>query len=77
MNILTMYANMSEEEVFLKNVVNDSRSFKPETFEKAVKILNSPKKGITIDAVRKEKFEIMAIKLKSMREEIDLEEVRQ
>lgn len=41
-----MYANMSDEEVFLKYVVNDTRSYKDETFEKAVKILNNPKKGV-------------------------------
>ena len=55
-NILMMYANMSEEEVFLKNVVNDSRSYKDETFAKALKILLNPKKGISMDANRVEKF---------------------
>jgi ubiquitin conjugation factor E4 B len=45
-NILTMYANMSNEDIFLKHVVNDSRSYKSETFEKAVRIINNPKKGV-------------------------------
>jgi hypothetical protein len=41
-----MYSNMSIEDAFLRWVVLDTRSFKIETFEKAVKILNSPKKGV-------------------------------
>ena len=41
-----MYANMSKEEKFLKNVVNDGRSYNNTNFTKAVKILNSPKKGV-------------------------------
>jgi hypothetical protein len=45
-NILSMYANMSTEEKFLKHVVNDARSYKTETFEKAVRIINNPKKGV-------------------------------
>lgn len=45
-NILSMYSNMSIEDAFLRWVVQDTRSFKIETFEKAVKILNSPKKGV-------------------------------
>jgi len=43
----------------LKYVVNDTRSYKTETFEKAVRILNNPKKGIIIDQERKDKFEFM------------------
>lgn len=74
-NILTMYANMSNEEVFLKNVVNDARSYKDETFEKAVRIINNTKKGITLDADRKEKFEMMVVNLKSMRLQLAEEEV--
>lgn len=41
-----MYSNMSGEELFLKHVVNDPRSYKTETFEKAVRIINNPKKGV-------------------------------
>ena len=45
-----MYANMSTEEVFLRHVVNDSRSFKTENFEKALRIINNPaKKGVIVD----------------------------
>ena len=43
-----MYANMSDEEVFLKHVVNDTRSYKDETFEKALRLLNNQKKGVQI-----------------------------
>jgi hypothetical protein len=41
-----MYANMSLEPIFLKNVVNDARSYSNQTFIKAVKIINNPKKGV-------------------------------
>lgn len=46
MNILNMYANMSEQDKFLVNVVRDTRSYNDETFLKAVKIINTPKKGV-------------------------------
>lgn len=71
-----MYANMSEEEVFLRNVVNDSRSYKDETFEKALRLLQNPKKGVTMDAARVDKFQLMVAKLKALKSEIDFEEVR-
>jgi ubiquitin conjugation factor E4 B len=58
-NILSMYANMSDEADFLRYVVNDTRSYKTETFEKAVRILNNPKKGIIVDQERKDRFEAM------------------
>jgi ubiquitin conjugation factor E4 B len=48
-NILSMYANMSVEDIFLRYVVNDSRSYKDETFDKALRLLGNPKKGIQID----------------------------
>jgi ubiquitin conjugation factor E4 B len=48
-NILSMYANMAVEGTFLRWVVLDTRSFKIETFEKAVKILNNPKKGVQVE----------------------------
>ncbi len=67
---------MSQEQVFLKYVVNDSRSYKTETFEKAVRILNNPKKGVIIDQDRKDRFEVMVEKLKNMKLEIDEEDVR-
>ncbi len=44
-----MFANMSNEEIFLKHVVNDSRSFKTENFEKALRVINNPKKGVSVD----------------------------
>jgi ubiquitin conjugation factor E4 B len=74
-NILTMFANMSGEETFLRHVVNDTRSYKTETFEKAVRILNNPKKGIVIDQDKKERFEVMVSQMKDMKNEIDEEEV--
>jgi|LauGreDrversion4_2_1035121.scaffolds.fasta_scaffold78332_1 hypothetical protein len=69
-----MYANMSVEETFLKWVVQDTRSFKIETFDKAVKILNNPKKGVQVDQERKDKFEEMVSKLREMKNEQDEEE---
>jgi hypothetical protein len=69
-----MYANMSVEETFLKWVVLDTRSFKIETFDKAVKILNNPKKGVQVDQERKDKFEEMVSKLREMKNEQDEEE---
>jgi ubiquitin conjugation factor E4 B len=39
--------------------VLDTRSFKVEIFDKAVKILNNPKKGVQIEYEAKEKFEKM------------------
>jgi hypothetical protein len=44
-----MYANMSKEDKFLMNVVNDSRSYSDETFAKAVRIINNAKKGVGLD----------------------------
>jgi hypothetical protein len=60
---------MSVEETFLKWVVQDTRSFKIETFDKAVKILNNPKKGVQVDQERKDKFEEMVSKLREMKNE--------
>jgi len=73
-NILAIYANMGDEEVFVRQVVSDSRSFKTETFEKALRILNSPKKGVSVDASGLERFGRLVSMLKSLRSEIDLEE---
>jgi ubiquitin conjugation factor E4 B len=75
-NILSMYANMSSEDVFLRYVVNDTRSYKTETFEKATRILNNPKKGIVIDQERKDRFEKMVEQIREMKNEIEEEEVR-
>lgn len=75
-NIMNMYANMSGDQQFLKHVVNDSRSYKTETFEKAVKIINNPKKGVQLDLDKKELFETMVEKIKLMKLEIDEEDVR-
>lgn len=55
--------------------MNDSRSYKSETFDKAVRLLNNPKKGIIIEQDKKERFEAMVEKIKSMKLEIDEEEV--
>eukprot|EP00347_Sterkiella_histriomuscorum_P007831 403347399 len=73
-NILMMYANMSEQESFLRHVVNDTRSYKDETFDKALRLLNNPKKGVQIDQERTFKFEVMVSRLKSLRNEINEEE---
>lgn len=69
-----MYANMSAEESFLRQLVLDTRSFKIETFDKAIKILNNPKKGVQIEYEAKEKFEKMTLLLKDMKNEVDEEE---
>lgn len=45
-HIVLMYANMSSEEIFLNHVVGDARSFKAENFEKVVRILGNPTKGV-------------------------------
>ena len=58
----------------MKWVVQDTRSFKIETFDKAVKILNNPKKGVQVDQERKDKFEEMVTKLREMKNEQDEEE---
>ena len=58
----------------MKWVVQDTRSFKIETFDKAVKILNNPKKGVQVDQERKDKFEEMVSKLREMKNEQDEEE---
>ncbi len=58
----------------MKWVVQDTRSFKIETFDKAVKILNNPKKGVQVDQERKDKFEEMVSKLRDMKNEQDEEE---
>jgi hypothetical protein len=62
-----MYSNMSSEDIFLQHVVNDSRSFKSENFDKVIRIIGNPAKGVTVDSDSKEKFELMAVKIKSMR----------
>ena len=48
-SIINIYSNMGKLEKFKQNVVKDGRSYSDETFEKAVKILNSSKKSIEID----------------------------
>jgi hypothetical protein len=71
-----MYANMSSEETFLKLVVSDSRSFKIETFDKAIRVLENPAKGIIVSQEVKEKFEIMVLKIKDLKTLNDEEDVR-
>ena len=73
-NILAIYANMSYEEVFIRQVVSDTRSYKTDTFENALRILNSPKKGVSVDVVALEKFTRLVSMLKSLSSEIDQEE---
>lgn len=74
-HMVCMYANMSTEEVFLKHVVADSRSFKIENFEKAIRVINNPAKGVVVDQQSKDTFEVMVSKIKEMKNEIDEEEV--
>jgi ubiquitin conjugation factor E4 B len=38
-NLLMMYANMSEEDEFVKNVVNDGRSYSDALFKKALALI--------------------------------------
>jgi hypothetical protein len=66
-NLINMYANMADLEVFRKNVVSDGRSYSDETFAKAVKIINSTKKGISVLPENKEKFELLATQLKDLK----------
>ena len=63
-NIISMYSNMCKIDKFKQNVVKDGRSYSDETFEKAVKILNSGKKSIPIDHEKKENFEVLSAELK-------------
>ena len=62
------------EDSFLFNVVNDSRSYKTENFEKAIRILNNPSKGVVVDMDSKERFELLLTKIKSMKEDLDQED---
>lgn len=62
-----MYANMAHLERFRGFVIKDGRSYSNETFEKAVKILNSTSKGIIVDAEHKEKFEALALVLRELK----------
>jgi hypothetical protein len=56
-------------------VVNDTRSFKSETFEKACRILDNPKKGVTVEGDRREKFQKMVTVIMEMKVERDQEDV--
>jgi len=49
-------------------VVIDDRSYSNETFEKAIKILNSDKKAINVDGEHRENFETLAAVLRSKKE---------
>ena len=64
---------MVDQDIFLRHVVNDTRSFKIETFEKALRIINTPKKGVIVFCI--DKFEMLVTKVKQMRIQIDEEEV--
>ena len=74
-NLITMYANMADLETFRKNVVSDGRSYSDETFAKAVKIINSTKKGISVTPENKEKFEMLATQLKDLKAVAQVEDV--
>jgi ubiquitin conjugation factor E4 B len=73
-HIVSMYANMSSEETFLKLVASDSRSFKVENFEKAIRVINNPSKGVVVHQEQKDIFEVMVTKIKDMKAENDEEE---
>ena len=62
--IINIYSNMCKLDKFKQNVVKDGRSYSDETFEKAVKIINSSKKSIEIDQETKENFEVLAAELR-------------
>ena len=74
-NLTTMYANMGDQEKFRQNVILDQRSYSDETFEKTCKILASTKKNVVINPEVREKFIILAAKLKSAKADADKEEV--
>lgn len=42
----------------------DGRSYSDETFEKAVKILNSAQKNVAVEEEARQKFEVLAVQLK-------------
>lgn len=44
-----MYANMSGEQKFINNIIADTRSYKDENFQKAIKIIGKPEKGVIVD----------------------------
>lgn len=73
-HIVLMYANMSSEEVFLNHVVGDARSFKAENFEKVVRILGNPAKGVQVDSESRERFEAMVGVIKGLRRELEEED---
>ena len=70
-----MYANMGDKEKFRQNVILDQRSYSDETFEKTCKILTSTKKNVVVNPEIREKFIILAAKLKSAKADADKEEV--
>lgn len=74
-DLVTMYSNMSHLDKFKESVIKDGRSYSIETFEKAVKILNSTKKNIIVDGKYREKFEKLAAELQSMKAVAEQEEV--
>ena len=74
-NILSMYANMAGEAVFRGHVVADTRSYKNETFEKAVRIIGNPKKGVVVGQEARDRFEKMVAQIREMKNEIEEEEV--
>mmetsp|Transcript_29552 Transcript_29552/g.28744 ORF Transcript_29552/g.28744 Transcript_29552/m.28744 type:complete len:127 (+) Transcript_29552:919-1299(+) len=69
-----MYANMGKVEKFQENVINDTRSFSIETFNKAHRIMTSSKKGVEVPQDQVEKFELLLLKLETLKLEQDQED---
>jgi len=65
-DILKMYSHMAGLERFKELTVGDSRSYSDATFEKALKILNNPKKKVGLDEERLQVFERLVKELKEM-----------
>lgn len=66
---------MAHYEKFRDNVVIDARSYSDETFAKAVKILNSTQKNVSVDEDTKDKFEILVTQLKEAKLKAAQEEI--
>lgn len=58
-----MYSNMSQEEEFIKNVVNDGRSYSDSLFKKALALISNVNKNVTLSQDSYEKFEALVKKL--------------
>lgn len=67
---------MSHEEQFIINVLNDGRSYSDAIFDKAVKIISNPAKGVAVDQIILDKFSSLVIKLKTQKLENNQIEVQ-